>query len=58
MDVGQSEVGREVNVDGNVFLVKVDGIDVSVVVDELVVNADAESDDGGCSIDVLVVYGI
>jgi hypothetical protein len=56
VDSGECKVYREVNVDGGAFLVKVDGpADESVSVDVVKVYAEAESKDGGCNIDSLVV---
>jgi hypothetical protein len=57
-DLSESEVGREVNGNGDIGLVKVDGLDEAVAVDVVVVHAEVEPDDGGCTVDVLVVYGV
>jgi hypothetical protein len=57
-DLSESKIGREVNGDGDICLVKVDGLGESVTVDVVVVNAEAESDDGGCTVEVLVVNGV
>jgi hypothetical protein len=54
----KEKVGREVNGDGDICLIKVDGLGESVTVDVVVVNAETESYDDGCTVEILVVYGV
>jgi hypothetical protein len=46
-DLSESEVGREVDGDGDIRLVKVDRLGESITVGVIVVDAEAESDGGG-----------
>jgi hypothetical protein len=57
-DLSETEIGREVNDDADICLVKVEGLGESVVVDEVAVYVEAESDDGVYTVDVLSVYEV
>jgi hypothetical protein len=56
-DLSESEIGSEVNDDGDLGLVKHDDLGVSVIVDVVVVDAEAEPYAGVYTVDVLVGYG-
>jgi hypothetical protein len=57
-DLSESEIGHEVNDNGDICLVNGEGRGESVVADEFAVYAEAKSDDGVYTADFLVVYGV